>query len=154
MKSKLNLWSFVKYFLLFILFSFLGSVIEFSSKFIGGRGIYYDQVIFQLFNIRIPLIPLYGLAGLILFIIQGYLYKNKVNLFLWGLINTAVIIIIELFSGYLSLLVFGSNFWDYSGQFFNYKGIISLQVTMIWLLLSFVFSLIYYFLSRNKIIKN
>jgi uncharacterized membrane protein len=158
MKSKCscncNYWCYVKFFILFFIFSALGSAIEFSSILIGGKGIFYDQVIFQLFNVRIPLIPLYGLAGLILFVIQGYLYRNKVNLILWGLINTAIIIVIELISGYVSMLTFGSNFWDYSGQFLNYKGIISLQVSLIWLLLSYIFSLVYYFLSKNKIIKN
>lgn len=139
----------LRFIIYFIIFSFVGAFIEFCSRFIGGKGIYYDQGLNIFFGHKIPFIPVYGIGGAILVLVQDYLLEKKVNHILFGFVNGVVITIIELISGYFSLFVFGKIFWSYSKQLFNFEGIISFPMFILWVLVGYIFSIIYILIIKK-----
>jgi uncharacterized membrane protein len=138
-----------RYIIYFIIFSFLGSLMEYSSSFIGGKGIYYDQGLYIWFGKEIPFIPLYGLGGVTLILLQNYLSQKNVNRIFFGLVNGAVITAIEFLSGFFSLIVFKRIFWSYSHQLLNFRGIISLPMFLTWILVGYIFSLVYFLIIKK-----
>ncbi|MFA5724393.1 MAG: hypothetical protein WC979_09125 [Candidatus Pacearchaeota archaeon] len=143
----------LKVILLFVIFSFLGSLIEFSSRFLGGSGRAYDNGIFLLTGLKIYFIYLYGLVGIILLFIEKLYDKLKIKLRWRGLLNGISITIIELISGLITIGIWGFNFWDYSNKLLNFKGIISLPMFLLWTIFGYLFSLFYKFIYK-KLNKN
>lgn len=152
MKRKNNLKSnLVRYPVYFIIFSFMGSLIEYLYGFIGGTGISYDRALYELFNIKIFFIPFYGLVGLSLVFFEKILTKHKIKIIYQGLLNGLLIISWELIGGLFSIMVFGHGFWDYSKQPLNFYGIISVKMSLLWILTGYLFSFIYrFFIKKYK----
>jgi len=123
------------YFLYFLVFSFIGWLAEtiFSLFTLGHfvkRGFLYG-----------PLCPIYGWGALMLIIFLKKYKKNNLKLFIY----TAVIFsAFEYIVGYGMDALFAARWWDYTNEFLNLNGRISISYSFIWgisaiLFLNFVF---------------
>lgn len=118
----------IKALTLFIVTGFIGYFFEiFVDKLLGSgeTGISY---------FGIPFLPLYAISGLIIFAIS----KTKIKTWIKLALSTVAITILELVTG-LILLSKDVRLWDYSNHFLNYKGLISLQVSIIWAMIIIIF---------------
>ena len=127
----------------------MGSLIEYIFGFFGGTGIAYDRGLFEMFNIKIYFISFYGLVGLSLVFLENFLIKHKIKFIFHGLFDALLIILWELIGGLFSIATSGHAFWDYSKQPFNFLGIISLQMSLIWVVVGYFFSFIYKFIIKR-----
>lgn len=136
--KKRKLLKIIEYPAYFIFFSFLGSLIEF----LFGR-VYYDKTIFELLGIKIAFIPFYGMLFVILIALQKFMLKSKTPFYFWGLINAAIITLWELIWGLIGFNLFNHLIWNYSSHILNFKGIISLPRTIIWVMVGYLFSFLF-----------
>ena len=148
-KEEIN--KFFIYSVYFIIFSFLGSLIEYFFGFFGGAGIAYDKAIYEMFNLKIYFISFYGLVGLSLVFFNNIIEKRKKKIkFIYrGLFNGILIVSWELIGGLFSIFVYGHSFWDYSNHPLNFMGIISLRMALLWIVAGYFFSLIYEFIIKK-----
>lgn len=118
------------YIIVFFIYTFLGSHIEHLSYFMSNKNKSMENPIITGF-------PLYGACSLSIIAINNYLNIN--NVILEIIIFGGLITIIELLLG----LVIGAGkdgytenglikTWDYSDNYFNYRGIISLRHYLMW----------------------
>ncbi|VVB83839.1 Putative ABC-transporter type IV [uncultured archaeon] len=142
-KTKRRIKIFTLYFFYFIVFSFVGSLIEHLSILIGGEGIDYDKLIYQWFNVKIYFISFYGVGALLMIFLGQLMDRKKVKFLYRGFFNSLIIVIWEFIGGLFCLFVLGERLWDYSREPFNFMGIVSLQIFLIWLVLGYIFSIIY-----------
>lgn len=118
------------YILYFFLFSCLGWILETLYSFVvlghfTNRGFLYG-----------PICPIYGFGALILIIFLGR-YKNKaLKLFTYSAI---VFSIFEYFVSYMLEALFQTYWWDYSNDFFNLNGRISLFYSFTWGIIAIIF---------------
>lgn len=113
----------------FIIFSILGSIYELLIT----KRIHYDTITNKLFGLNIPILPLYGTAGIILTLINDNIKDMPYKLLLaFILIN-----LLECISGQLSLRFNGYQTWKYDGMTIcnNY---VSLLTAIWWTLLSYI----------------
>jgi len=75
-----------------------------------------------------------GIGGILISIINLF-YSHDTPKWKQITLTTFIMIFIELFSGLL-LRAMGFNFWNYSNKFMNVEGLICLQYSLYWLLLS------------------
>ncbi len=150
-KSKKKKSKFLKYLIYFVIFSFLGSLMEYLFGFFGGAGIAYDKAIYEMFNLKIYFISFYGLVGLSLVFFNNFMEKRKkkIKFFYRGLFNGILIVSWELIGGLFSIFVYGHSFWDYSNHPFNFMGIISLRMALLWIVAGYFFSLAYKLIIRK-----
>jgi len=130
----------IKYSLVFIIFSFLGSLLEFISSLIFKKGVAYDKTIFLITGLKLFFIPFYGLVGMILLSTENLMSKYKVKICIRGFVHGLTITILELIFGYLGFLLFNVKLWDYSSHLINFQGYISLEMFLFWSIMGFVFS--------------
>jgi uncharacterized membrane protein len=152
MKKKARKNKLLKYFIYFIIFSFMGSLIEYLFGFFGGTGIAFDKALYEMFNIKFYFIPFYGIVGLTLIFFENFfekINKHKIKFIYQGLLNGIVIVSWELVGGLFSIFIYGHNFWDYSNQSLNFMGIISLQMSLLWVVMGYFFSFIYQILIKK-----
>lgn len=125
--DKINLDSkFMKtytYILYFFIFSFLGWILETTYCFlISGhfvnRGFLYG-----------PLCPIYGCGAIILIIFLSKYKNNSLKLFTYSAI---VFSAFEYYVSYLLEVLFKEHWWDYSTDFLNLNGRISLFYSFAW----------------------
>ncbi len=147
--KKRNLKILVKYIIYFIIFSFIGSLIEYLFGFLGGRGIAYDRGLYELFNIKIFFIPFYGLVSLILILFDKILDKKNVKFVYRGILNGLLIVSWELIGALFSIAVFGHKLWDYSNHTINLNGMISLQMSFLWIIAGYLFALLYRYIIKK-----
>lgn len=116
-------------FFYFFIFSFLGWAMEtikvslHSKKFIN-RGFANG-----------PYCPIYGFGMLFVILFLSEFKDNYILLFLGGVILCTAL---EYFTAYMLELVFKAEWWDYSYKKFNYKGRISLDISIAWGVLSLI----------------
>lgn len=121
--NKIRLSRFYNMLLYFLLFSFLGWVLEtFYSVYELGhftkRGFLYG-----------PLCPIYGWGALILILFFNKYKCKSVKLFIY----TAIIFsIFEYAVSYAMDALFATKWWDYSNEFFNLNGRISIFYSFVW----------------------
>jgi uncharacterized membrane protein len=139
-KNKIVIW---RYLLYFIIFSFVGSLLEYLMGFLGGSGIGYDKAIYQFFNLKLYFIPFYGTGALILIFFEKFLEEKKIKFVYMGFLDGVLIVIMELIVGLLTLIFLDERFWNYSRQPFNFMGIISPEMFLAWIVAGYVFSLFY-----------
>lgn len=88
-------------------------------------------------------LPLYGVGGVILYILSGLKLRFMPNEFLrvaFILIMGAVIMtLIELIGGALAVGCFHVKLWDYSGEWGNFKGLICPKFSLFWGVICAVF---------------
>lgn len=139
-ERRINTFQF--YLLYFFVFSFLGWLMETIYSFIvighfTERGFLYG-----------PICPIYGYGALILIIFLSK-YKNKsLKLF----ISSAIIFsIFEYFVSYLLEALFNSFWWDYTNDFFNLNGRISIFYSIAWGIIAILFVGHFYPFIKKKI---
>ena len=109
------------YFLLFIIYSFIGWVMEvfycyFENKKLTNRGFLIG-----------PICPIYGVGSILIITLLNYYAKEPVALFFLAIVICSIL---EYFTSYVLEKVFKVRWWDYSHKKFNINGRICLE-TMI-----------------------
>lgn len=118
------------YVLYFFLFSFLGWCMETIYGFIVlghfiKRGFLYG-----------PLCPIYGYGALILIIFLSKYKNNSLKLFTY---SAVIFSVFEYIVSYILEVLFHSYWWDYTNDFFNLNGRISIFYTIAWGVISIIF---------------
>lgn len=114
---------FIEYISYFFIYAFLGWVIEtiyaiiIQGHFIK-RGFLYG-----------PICPIYGFGAAILIIATQKLYKKPFTKFLIAAIAFTVF---EYMVSFLLEMLFGLRWWDYSNDFLNIQGRVSLMYSIFW----------------------
>ena len=92
-------------------------------------------------------LPIYGIGGVMLYFLSGLKLRFCPNEFwriaLIMLMAVAVMTLIELVGGAISVYCFHIRLWDYSGEWGNFKGLICPKFSVFWGLICAVF---YFFL--------
>ncbi len=121
----------VNWFLLFVIFSFLGWVTEVIYAYVNhgkwiNRGFLYG-----------PFCPIYG-AGIVaiyaIFVTIGEYMPNisQTNIFVTFVYVTLITSLIELVTGYVLEKIFHTKWWDYSRRKFNFRGYVCLSFSLMW----------------------
>lgn len=76
-----------------------------------------------------PLCPIYGYGAIIVLLILKPFNKNNITLFISGAI---ILSIFEYLVGYGLDAMFAMKFWDYTNEFLNINGRITLWFAIIW----------------------
>ena len=129
------------YFIYFILFAFIGWLLEtcFSFYALGHftkRGFHYG-----------PLCPIYGWGALILIMFFGRYRKNNLKLFIYAAI---VFTAFEYLVSYGMEALFSLKWWDYTEEFMNLNGRVSIFYTFAWGIIAILFiNFIYPFFKKK-----
>lgn len=119
-----------KIILLFFIYAFIGWCIETFYCF-------YELGTFEkrgfLFG---PICPIYGFGAVILIM---FLRKFKHNKFLLFIISGIVFTIFEYLTSFGIEAILGESFWDYSTEFANLNGRVTLLFSIIWGLFGIIF---------------
>ena len=121
----------------FFIYSILGFIVE-SLITLIFKGNFSSGILFG------PWTPVYGLGAVLIIIISTKLFKNlHMSRFLETIIVFFVVAItlsaLEWLGGILIEMIFGTTFWDYSDQKFNIGKYISLEMTLLWGVMSVIF---------------
>ena len=119
----------VIYFLLFIIYSFLGWCMEMvvcniSSKKVVNRGFLIG-----------PVCPIYGFGCLLIIILLKKYYGDPLVLFVMSVVLCSLL---EYFTSYLMEKLFNARWWDYSDKKFNINGRICLNNLVLFGLLGLI----------------
>lgn len=137
--KKLN--KFQTYILYFFTFAILGWLMETIYSFIvlghfTKRGFLYG-----------PLCPLYGYGALILIIFLSTYRNSGLKLFTY---SAVIFSIFEYLTSYVLEVLFHSYWWDYTNDFFNLNGRISIFYSLAWGFIAIIFcGHIYPFLKKK-----
>lgn len=139
-KSKLN--RFQLYFLYFLLFSFLGWAMEtifalFNLGYFVKRGFLFG-----------PICPIYGYGALMLIIFFNKYKKNNLKLFTYSAIIFSTF---EYIVSYCLSALFQMNWWDYTNEFMNLNGRISIFYSFAWGIIAILFINYIYPFFKTKI---
>ena len=118
------------YILYFFIFSCLGWILETLYSFIvlghfTNRGFLYG-----------PICPIYGFGALILIIFLSKYKNSALKLFTY---SAVVFSAFEYFVSYMLEALFQTYWWDYSNDFFNLNGRISIFYTFAWGIIAILF---------------
>ena len=83
-------------------------------------------------------LPLYGIGLALSYLI----YNLNVNVFAQFVLSVVFLTFIELICGVIFIKCFKIPLWDYSNKFLNYKGLICLEFSLAWGVLSLIFILL------------
>jgi len=83
-----------------------------------------------------PICPIYGWSAIILILFLNKYKKNSVKLFF---ISALVFSIFEYIVGFVLDAIFAAKWWDYTHEFFNLNGRITLMFTFFWGIISLLF---------------
>lgn len=124
----------------FFVYSFLGFFFEnIISKILGNR--FESGILFG------PITPIYGIGVILILILSKYFFYNlhmprwKETIIVFFIL-VFTLTLIEWIGGILIEKIFGVVFWDYSNLKFNFGHYISLEISIIWGILSIL--LIYF----------
>ena len=109
---------FFRYFWVFIIGSFLGCLIEEIWCLIKSKKWQIRKSL-----IYLPLIPIYGIAGVLILEICSILGNNKLAIFGIGFV---IATLVEYISSFVQEKIFLTKSWDYSNIPFNLKGRVNL----------------------------
>ena len=115
------MYNFKIYFLLFIIYAFLGWVIEEINEVVTTK-----KFVNRGFLIG-PYCPIYGFGGLI---ITFLLTKYNNDLLILFVLSVVIFSCLEYFTSYLLEKLFDARWWDYTNRKYNLNGRICLE-TMI-----------------------
>ena len=122
-KTKKPLSDFQKLVIYFVIYAFIGWVCEevfcviYTHEFVK-RGFLFG-----------PICPIYGYGAIILILFLKD-YKNKpIKLFF---VAAIVFSIFEYITDFFLQALFAAKWWDYTGQFLNLNGRITLSFSIIW----------------------
>ena len=135
----------------FFVYSILGYIFEalvtLITKGSFSSGIFYG-----------PITPVYGLGAIIILVVSKKLFKN---LHLPRLVETIIVFFvvsillsfIEWLGGILIEFIFDKSLWNYSEQKYNIGKYISLEMTLVWGIISILFIYVINPLLNKVIIK-
>lgn len=129
------------YFLYFLIFAIIGWILEtcFSFYALGHftkRGFLYG-----------PLCPIYGFGALILIIFFSTYRKHNVKLFIYAAV---IFSIFEYIVSFILEALFSAHWWDYTSEFMNLNGRISIFYSFAWGIIAILFiNLIYPFFKKK-----
>ncbi len=124
----------IRYIIIFFIFSIIGWIYEYI---VFNRN-KPDGVSEKLFDMKFPILPIYGLGGIILLFI--YDTFNEYTLLQKVLISVLLINIMECLVGCLSYRFYGYQTWKYSDDMIPVcYGYISVYSGLVWLIGSFMF---------------
>ena len=113
----------IEYITYFFIYSFLGWLIEtIYAMFVHG---YFVKRGF-LFG---PICPIYGFGAVLLLMATKKLYKKPLLKFL---IATIAFTLFEYMVSFILEMLFGLRWWDYSNDFLNIQGRVSLLYSIFW----------------------
>lgn len=118
-------------FLLFVIYSFFGCVLEDAYNFaLTGRYMSKRMLL------TLPVCPVYGLAGIMLAALNRS--SDPAVLFANGFLTVGAL---ELAYYLTSVKLYGVKWWDYSEHKFNIMGGVCLKYSVLWGLINIVFAL-------------
>lgn len=122
-------WS--QWFAFFYLYCFVGwcfesAYVSFLQKHFVNRGF-----------LRGPVLPLYGSGGMMMLLISASFPGRLVTMFFMGMICATVL---EYLTGIAMEKLFKVRYWDYSQKKFNFQGLICLESTIAWGVLTVLFT--------------
>lgn len=121
---------FIKLLMYFIVYSFLGWVLESVVKTVAQRKFVNSGFLYG------PFCPIYGFGAIIMLIFLDGFKENIIILFT---IAFFVLSIWEYIVGWLLEKIFKTKYWDYSENRFNIKGRVCLMNSLFWGFLGVVF---------------
>ncbi len=119
-------------FLLFVLYSFFGCVLENLYHFL-----LHKEYISKRTLIKLPLCPVYGIAALVLLAVNGET-QNPLLLFANGFFAVSAV---ELCFYLVSERIYNIKWWDYSARKMNFMGGVSAFYSVLWGFLNIIFAL-------------
>ena len=140
--SKKKLPRIYMYFIYFLIFSFVGWLLEtcFSFYSLGHftkRGFLYG-----------PLCPIYGWGALMLIIFFSTYKKHNLKLFVYAAILFTVF---EYVVSYGMEALFSLKWWDYTGEFMNLNGRVGIFYSFAWGIIAILFVNFIYPFFKKKI---
>ena len=147
-EKEKKLSSFYYILLLFFIYAFIGWVLEtcyamYNFGYFVKRGFLYG-----------PMCPIYGYGAVILVAFMGKYKDNSFKLFIYSMV---VFSVFEYVAGYALDALFSAKWWDYTNDFFNLNGRISIFYSFVWGIFAILFvNHIHPFIEKfiNKILKN
>lgn len=139
--QKLKLSRFELYVLYFFIFAFIGWLMEtiyaiFTLGHFVKRGFLYG-----------PICPIYGFGALMLILFLAKYRKNNLKLFVYAAIIFSAF---EYVVSYGLDALFAMHWWDYTNEFFNLNGRITLSFSVAWGIIAILFiNHIYPFLKKK-----
>ena len=129
-KKKVKLNRIQLLILYFFLFAFLGWVMEtlyaiYNLGHFVKRGFLYG-----------PICPIYGYGALMLIIFFNKYKKHNFKLFIY---SAVVFSAFEYFVSYILDAMFAMHWWDYTNEFFNLNGRISIFYSFAWGIIAILF---------------
>ena len=120
---------------------FIYSILGFIAEMLFGYAIGADAESGVLFG---PWTPIYGFASILIILISEKLFKN---LHMHRLLETIIVffvllvilMLLEGLGGFLIEKIFGITFWDYTDFSFNIGKYISLEMGLLWAIISVFF---------------
>lgn len=140
-KKKVRLSKIEYYLLYFFIYAFIGWLSEtlYSIYELGHftkRGFLYG-----------PICPIYGYGALILLLFFRQYKRNSIKLFF---ISMVVLSALEYYVGFAMEALFKSHWWDYTNEFFNLNGRISILFSFVWGIAAILFlNHIHPFINKN-----
>ena len=116
------------YFILFIVYSFIGWIIETSDVWIEEKQLMNRGFLFG------PFCPIYGVCSVVMIL----LLKNVKNLFTLYILCVLICTAAEYATGSIMEKIFNAKWWDYSKNKFNIKGRICLRNCLLFGLAGFL----------------
>lgn len=116
-------FAFYRWFLIFVIFSFLGWVTESLWCFAGTKKLVNRGFMSG------PWCPIYGCGSVLLLVIAEPFFRYPLLVFLAALVSTTAL---EYFTGWLMETLFKAKWWDYSHRKFNIKGRICLRNSILF----------------------
>ena len=111
-------------------------------------GYIFENIVYLLFNEKGDsgflygyYTPIYGIGiVIILYLSKKIIKNNKLSeIIIFLITNILILTIIEFMAGHLLNFIFHKDFWDYSKMKYNFGKYISLEVSMIWMIMSIIF---------------
>ena len=154
----------MNYLLYYIIFGFVGSIIEFiymlfkKSTCLSNNIISYKNILkctqktpfcgdslIKYIGLCLPFFNVYGLGAVILAIFANRFHKW--NFFVYSLVTSYLITVMECMVGQISFNFNGYQTWNYGSNICN--GYISFNIYICWLVLAYIFRWIYYHIEKK-----
>jgi len=132
-KNKLEqkqLTNLEKLFLYFLIYSFIGWVLE------TAFAIYVNGYFVKRGFLLGPICPIYGCGAVILLVFLSRFKKSSLKLFF---ISSIILSFFEYVVSFAMDALFAMKWWDYSTDFFNLNGRISIAYAFCWGIISIIF---------------
>jgi len=130
-KKDRQLPTFYRLLLYFFIYSCMGWILETLYAFcvlghFSERGFLFG-----------PLCPIYGYGALILILLMNLNHQNSLKIFVYAAVICSIL---EYLASFVLEAIFGELWWDYSQDFFNLNGRISIFYTFAWGIIAILFS--------------